>query len=368
MPTRVRQLKSSAEGPWEEESREVSVQFFANDADVVELLSSLRERSTPEMEEEDGEPGGTAPTKPTRARKLTPKAAAAQAASSREAVAEKAPPPRGNEGGAVAKKPVVKKPAAKKANPLSCGRKPCPEIGPGWTVESRRRRTGSTIDKYYYSPEGTQFKSGAAARRFLEGTGRPGDIIVPRDPSKAPAGRGRNGKHAKPTAKQPPKKQFRSLAEARRFFAERGRKEKALLAAAETEGASKLPTGETGSETTARVTPDSTDKKRKRADETTAEGAKEECMRAEQSASAQGPERPATDVGKPAADPHNHRASGHETKKPRISIKLKVPKPKGEASQKETPELVDSARIDAAIADVKGMHHVAQPPSGEWLA
>ncbi|KAL9185841.1 hypothetical protein ACHAXT_003618 [Thalassiosira profunda] len=194
MPTRVKKLKPKAKAaaaakagsgkPRQDSSPPEAVPvaiIFANDAgaDAAALGSTPLAKTA--MEEE---PGGAAPTRPTRARKLTPKAAAAQSASSREAVAEKTPP-RGDEGGVMAKKRAEETvAAADSGNAATRARsspdgkeggsgwsdpKPCPELGPGWTVKSISRisRGATKIARNYYAPNGTQFRSAVEARRFL---------------------------------------------------------------------------------------------------------------------------------------------------------------------------------------------------------
>lgn len=44
---------------------------------------------------------------------------------------------------------------------------PCPEIGPGWSVEIRTRASSNQKDKFWFSPEGTMFRSKIAVERYL---------------------------------------------------------------------------------------------------------------------------------------------------------------------------------------------------------
>jgi len=44
---------------------------------------------------------------------------------------------------------------------------PCPEIGLGWSMEIRTRASSNQKDKFWFSPEGTMFRSKIAVERYL---------------------------------------------------------------------------------------------------------------------------------------------------------------------------------------------------------
>ena len=57
--------------------------------------------------------------------------------------------------------------------------KPCPEIGEGWTQKVVLRKSGNkTSDRYYFSPDGSKFRSMAEVNRFLsaEGDAKPSKV------------------------------------------------------------------------------------------------------------------------------------------------------------------------------------------------